>query len=304
MKKKNFYIGVALLGVLVGLYLYAQQTKHPRLAAKQPIIVVSREAGSGTRGAFVDIVEVKDANGDDNITVEADVLNGTSGVMQVVAGNPNAIGYISYGSLNDSVKAIAVDGVAISPENVKSGDYTLARPFNVAWSKKELSPLADDFLNFIFSKEGQAMVEDEGYISVGTRPSANQTYQDVSGQPLQPYQPTNLSGQLNVIGSTSLTPVVEKLAERYMTYNPAVKISITSNGSTAGLAAAIDGTADLGMASRELKAAEQEQLHSVAIALDGIVIIVHPESAYSELPLDTIRAIYSGEIFDWESVKQ
>lgn len=297
---KKAIIGLSLVGLLGLLIMYL--TRPQGEGAQEPIIVVSREAGSGTRGAFVELMHIVDEYDDDAITVEADTLNGTSGVMQTVAGNPNAIGYISYGSLNDSVKALAIDGVTITPDTVKNNTYPIARPFNLVWSQETLTPVADDFLTYIFSQEGQAMVEANGYIAVGARPEAGQTHKDVANQPLQPYQPANLSGQVNIVGSTSLTPIVEKLAEAYMAHNPNVKISITSNGSTAGIAAVGDGTADLGMTSRELTTAEQAHVQAIAIALDGIVIIVHPQSQFDDLTIDTIRDIYKGKISDWADV--
>ncbi|MCW6680242.1 substrate-binding domain-containing protein [Aerococcaceae bacterium NML130460] len=298
---KKAVLGISVVAVLALLFAYFTRPQGER--AQQPIIVVSREVGSGTRGAFVDIMKVVDEHGDDAITVEADTLNGTSGVMQTVAGNPDAIGYISYGSLNDSVKAIAINGVSISPDAVKKGAYPVARPFNLVWSQSALTPIADDFLTYIFSQEGQALVEASGYIAVGARPEVGQTHLDVAHVPLKVYEPAQLSGQISIVGSTSLTPVVEKLAEAYTAHNPKVKISITSNGSTAGIAAVSDGTADLGMASRELKATEQTQVHSVAMALDGIVIIVNNASSIDDLTFDTVRAIYNGSINDWADVR-
>ncbi|MCW6665752.1 substrate-binding domain-containing protein [Aerococcaceae bacterium NML191219] len=298
---KKAVLGISVVAVLALLFAYFTRPQGER--AQQPIIVVSREVGSGTRGAFVDIMKVVDEHGDDAITVEADTLNGTSGVMQTVAGNPDAIGYISYGSLNDSVKAIAINGVSISPDAVKKGTYPVARPFNLVWSQSALNPIADDFLTYTFSQEGQALVEASGYIAVGARPEVGQTHLDVAHVPLKVYEPAQLSGQISIVGSTSLTPVVEKLAEAYMVHNPKVKISITSNGSTAGIAAVSDGTADLGMASRELKEAEQAKVHSVAMALDGIVIIVNNASPINDLTFDTVRAIYNGSINDWADVQ-
>lgn len=300
MKKTYVWWGIAI-SLLIGA-VWVLWPKSKDTAGIEPIIVVSREVGSGTRGVFVDIMKIIDDNGDDAITVEADVLNGTSGVMQTVAGNPAAIGYISLGSLDSSVKSVAIDGVSISSDAVKKGDYKVARPFNLAWSKTNLTPIADDFLDYIFSQEGQKLVEASGYISVGARPKEGQTHQDTMDLPLEVYQPSGLSGQINVVGSTSLTPVMEKLAENYMKLNPQVKISITSNGSTAGLASAMDGTADLGMASRELKENEQAQLSSVAFALDGIVIIVNNQSPIDNLSFETVRNIYNGSIVDWAQV--
>ncbi|WP_124058243.1 substrate-binding domain-containing protein [Vaginisenegalia massiliensis] len=268
----------------------------PVFAQEGEINVISREEGSGTRGAFVEIVGVVNDKKDDMTTDTADIQNGTSGVMQAVAGNPQAIGYISLGSLDDSIKALKVDGVEATAENVKSGDYKISRPFNVVWPKDGMSDLAKDFLSYIHSKEGQAIVEAEKYISV--------TPKDAKDQELKAYEKQDgLKGQLNVVGSTSVTPLMEKLAEEYQKVNPDVKIEITSNGSTAGIQAAEDKSADLGMASRELKDEEKAKLDADAIALDGIAVIVNKESKTEDITLENIKKIFLGEITEWEEVK-
>lgn len=268
----------------------------PVFAQEGEINVISREEGSGTRGAFVEIVGVVDENDDDMTTDDADIQNGTSGVMQAVAGNPQAIGYISLGSVDDSVKALKVDGVAPSAETVKDGTYKIARPFNVAWSKEGMSDLAKDFLGYIHSKEGQTIVEEHKYIQV--------TAKDAKDKELQPYaKKEGLKGQINVVGSTSVTPLMESLAEEYSKINPDVKINITSNGSTAGITAAMDKSADLGMASRELKDEEKAKLEFDAIAMDGIAVIVNKENKTEDMKMDNIKKIFLGELMDWEEVK-
>lgn len=258
--------------------------------ASQTINVVSREDGSGTRGAFVEIVGIleKDANGNetDRTYEEAVIQNGTDAVMTTVAGDDYSIGYISLGSLNDTVKAVKVGGVEATAENVQDQSYAIARPFNIAY-KGELSPLAQDFLNFIHSQEGQAIVEEEGYVSVG--------------EPA-PYEGSG-EGKLVVAGSTSVTPLMEKLAEAYQGINTGVEIEIQSTGSSAGMQSAMEGTADLGMASRELKDSELAELTADVIAMDGIAVIVNNNNTVEDLTLDQIKSIFVGETTEWSALQ-
>ena len=324
----------------------------PVFAQEGPINVVSREDGSGTRGAFVEIVGVVDENGDDMTSQAASIQNSTNGVMTTVAGDPASIGYISLGSLDDSVKAVKVDGVEATAENIKAGDYAIARPFNVAWKKDgEMSDVATDFLSYIHSADGQAIVEEEGYISsagvneeeeAGSEEAASEEGSEAAGSEeaaseegseetaseeaaseesseeatseagseeagaeLAAYEAKEgLKGDIEVVGSTSVTPLMEKLAEEYMGLNPDVKINITSNGSSAGMEAAMEGTADLGMASRELSDEEKEALEFDAIAIDGIAVVVNKENAVEDLKLEAIKNIFLGDVADWaEAVK-
>lgn len=258
-------------------------------AQEGAINVVSREDGSGTRGAFVELVEVTDEAGDDFTTLSAIIQNSTNGVLQTVAGDANAIGYVSLGSLNDDVKALKIDGVEATSETILDGEYKIARPFNLAWKKDSLSDLSKDFLAFIHSTQGQAIVEEEGFIQ--------------SKQEQEEYTGKDQEGTIEVVGSTSVTPVLEKLAEAYQEINPGVTINITSNGSSAGLESAAQGVADLGMSSRELKDEEKENLDFDAIALDGIAVIVHKDSSLEDITLENVRKIFLGELVDWEEVK-
>lgn len=258
-------------------------------AQEGAINVVSREDGSGTRGAFVELVEVTDEAGDDLTTLSAIIQNSTNGVLQTVAGDANAIGYVSLGSLNDDVKALKIDGVEATAETILDGEYKIARPFNLAWKKDSLSDLSKDFLAFIHSTQGQAIVEEEGFIQ--------------SKQEQEEYTGKDQEGTIEVVGSTSVTPVLEKLAEAYQEINPGVTINITSNGSSAGLESAAQGVADLGMSSRELKDEEKENLDFDAIALDGIAVIVHKDSSLEDITLENVRKIFLGELVDWEEVK-
>lgn len=300
----------------------------PAFAQEGTINVVSREDGSGTRGAFVEIVGVVDENEDDMTTTSAAIQNSTNGVMQTVAGDPNAIGYISLGSLDDIVKSVTVDGAEATPEAINAGDYPIARPFVVAWGEDQ-SDVSADFLTFIHSQEGQTIVEEEGYIAVDASASAEgeesseeasseetteeesateeESTEEESGSvvaSLPSYEAAGLEGTIEVVGSTSVTPVMEVLAEEYMALNPDVTINITSNGSSAGIEAATGGAADLGMSSRELTEDEAAALNQANIALDGIAVVVHPESTVEDLSLETIRSIFLGEVTEWEEAAQ
>ena len=301
----------------------------PVLAQEGTIGVVSREDGSGTRGAFVEIVGVVDEEDDDLTTLDAVIQNSTNGVMQTVAGDVQAIGYISLGSLGDDVKALAVDGVEATAENVTNGTYPIARPFNVAWSKdSELSEVATDFLDFVYSAEGQAIVEEEGYVQVtrsADEEDAEATEEESTDEEateeeatdeeateeeateaveLPSYEASGLEGTIEVVGSTSVSPVMEKLAEAYSALNEGVTINITSNGSSAGMEAATNGTADLGMASRELADDEKEVLNFDAVAIDGIAVVVHPENPLADISLDHVKQVFLGEVTEWEELAQ
>lgn len=255
----------------------------------QNIHVVTREDGSGTRGAFVEIAGVVDENEDDATIPEATVQNSTNAVMQTVANDTYSIGYISLGSLDDSVTGVPVDGVEPTAENVASGDYTVARNFNVVYGN-ELSEVAQDFWNFFFSDEAQKIAEDQGYVAVETEGSE--------------YQAAGLSGTINVVGSTSVEPLMAELAEAYQAHNPDVTIDITAPGSGAGITAAIDGSADIGMASRELSEDELADLtEGAAIAVDGIAIIANKENPIENLTLEQIQSIYLGELTTWGDVE-
>ena len=261
-------------------------------ALAEEINVISREDGSGTRGAFIELfgIEQKDADGNkvDYTTDDADITNSTSVMMTSVAGNPAAIGYISLGSLNETVKALEIDGVAASVENVKTGDYKVVRPFNIA-TKSDVSEAAQAFIDFILSVDGQAVVEANGYIAA------------VDGA--EAFAGSDVSGKVVVAGSSSVTPVMEKLREAYLALNPNAEIEVQQSDSTAGMTAAIDGVCDIGMASRELKDSELEAgLTSTVIARDGIAVIVSNDNPATGLTADQVRAIYMGEVTDWDEV--
>ena len=252
------------------------------------VSVYSREDGSGTRSAFIELmgVEEKDASGEkvDMTTPAAAITNSTSVMMTSVAGDPNGIGYISLGSLNDTVKAVEVDGVEATAENVKSGTYKVARPFNIV-TKDGLSDVAQDFIDFILSADGQAIVEEDGYSAVDDGAAA--------------YVGSGVSGKIVVAGSSSVTPVMEKLAEAYQAINSGVTIEVQQSDSTTGVNMATEGTCDIGMASRELKDSESAVTGTV-IAQDGIAVIVNKDSSIKGLTSDQIKSIYTGEITTWE----
>lgn len=256
-----------------------------------PINVVSRESGSGTRGAFVEITGVleKDSSGNsvDRTFDNAIIQNGTNAIITTVSNDKNAIGYISIGSLNDTIKALDVDGVSPTAENVQNGSYKIARPFNITFTE-DISDLAQDFVNYILSSDGQAVVVSSGY----TQASNEETS----------YTPSNMSGIITVVGSTSVNPVMEKLAEAYMALNPDVSIEIQSVGSSAGVQASIDKTADIGMASREIRDSESAQVSYLPIAIDGIAMIVNKDSQVSNITLEDIRLVYTGEKINWEEL--
>lgn len=253
----------------------------------EKITVVSREDGSGTRSAFSELMGiVKDDK--DNTTDTAEVTNSTSVMLTTVAGNKAAIGYVSLGSLNDTVKAVKVDGVEATAENVKAGKYAVSRPFNIV-TGKDLTPLAQDFISYILSTDGQAVVDEKGYISV----TQGEAYK-ASGQ----------TGTLTIAGSTSVAPLMEVLADKYMALNSGVKIEIQQSGSSAGITSAVEGVCQIGMASRELKDSETAKgVTATKIAMDGIAVIVNKDNSFSELTSDQIRKIYTGETTQWPDLK-
>lgn len=257
--------------------------------ASGAITVISREEGSGTRGAFVELMGVETDEGD-MTTVDAEIANSTSLVQSTVAGNANAIGYISLGSYDASaVKAVKVDGVEVSVDTIKAGEYAVSRPFVICYKEENLSELGADFVAYIMSAEGQQILSDEGYIAADDAAAS--------------YTASGLSGNLSVNGSTSVGPVMEVLAEAYKALNPDVVIDVQQTGSGTGITAAIDGSCEIGMSSRALKDEEvAEGLTPVTIALDGIAVIVNQANTVEDLTAEQIRQIYTGEITDWSQL--
>lgn len=284
MRKKTVAVAMAsMMAVCVGTAAMA--------AAEGDITICSREDGSGTRGAFIELmgIEEKDVDGNkiDNTTEAAKITNSTSVMMSTVEGDVNAIGYISLGSLNDSVTALKIDGAEATAENILAGTYKVVRPFNIA-TTAEVSDAAADFIDYIMSTEGQAVITEEGYISVGEG---------------ETFAGGDVEGKVVVAGSSSVTPVMEKLAEAYQAVNDKVVIEVQQSDSTTGMTSAIDGLCDIGMASRELKDSELESLIPTVIAQDGIAVIVNNESGVSELTSEQVKAIYTGEVTTWEELQ-
>ena len=256
--------------------------------AANMITVVSREEGSGTRGAFTELFGVVDDEDNDMTTLDAQVTNSTAVMMTGVAQDPQAIGYISLGSLDDSVKALKVDGAEASAENVKNGTYKVSRPFNIV-TGDSLSDVAQDFVDYILSSDGQAIVG-EDYIPVDDAAEA--------------YAGTSPEGSVVVAGSSSVSPVMEKLKEGYEAVNPNASIEIQTSDSTTGVESTISGICDIGMASRELKDTEtSEGVTGTQIAIDGIAIIVNNENSMTDITSDQVKQIYTGEVTNWEDLQ-
>ncbi len=259
-------------------------------SADTPINVITREDGSGTRGAFTELLDIESEDGGDLITSSAVTSNSTAVVLTNVAGDPNSIGYISLGSLNDTVKAVTVDGVEATAENVTNGSYTLARPFNIVPSASASSnEAATDFQTFIMSAEGQAIIAEEGYVAIDSDAPS--------------YTASGVTGTVVCAGSSSVSPVMEALADAYEALNPDVTIEVQTSDSSTGIQMAIEGTCDFGMASREISDSEAEQgATAIVIAQDGIAVIVNPENSVSALTSEQIAQIFIGEITDWSEI--
>lgn len=268
----------------------AKEDTKTEASAEGAINAITREQGSGTRSAFTEITGVmeKDADGNevDNTSEELSVQNSTNAVLTAVSNDENAIGYISLGSLNDTVKALKVEGVEADHDKVKSGDYKIARPFNLVY-KADLDPAAQDLIDFIMSDEGQEIVSNEGYVG------------DPQGKK---YEGSGSTAHLTIAGSTSVTPLMEKLIEGYKKYNPDFQGDIQATGSSAGVKAAQDGSAQIGMASREIKP-EETGVEKLVIAMDGIAVIVNNDSPVEDLTIEQIKDIFTGKITDWSEIK-
>lgn len=278
-------ISAAILsaGILVGC------GQSDEFNPKRQISVISREQGSGTRDAFVELTGIlvkENGKKKDMTSADALVIDGTQAVMSNVAGNEYAIGYISFGSLNSSVKAVTIEGVPVSVETVREGSYKIARPFNVAYKNTD-NLLLNDFLDFIASKQGSAIIEKNGYVSVSENASD--------------YESKEYVGKLVIAGSSSVSPVMEKLKEAYMALNKDVVIEIQTNDSSSGMLAAKEGSCDLGMASRGLKDSERSALQSKTIAMDGIAVIANQKNPVKDLKLLEVKSIFTGEAKSWEA---
>lgn len=273
-----------------GTQVSGGQDSQASFDTTKAITVVSREDGSGTRGAFVELtgVEEKNAEGkkEDKTTVEAVIASKTDVMMTNIKNNSHAIGYLSMGSLNSDVKAVKIDSVEPTAENVKNNSYSLSRPFNIA-TKGEISAVAQDFINYIMSKDGQDIVA-KSYITVDDAAPA--------------YTKGSASGKVVIVGSSSVSPLMEKLKEGYIALNPSVTIEIQTLDSTAGITSVVEGACDIGMASRELKDSEKENVTGLAIALDGIAVVVNNENSIENLTKDQVKAIYTGAVSTWDKI--
>lgn len=288
MKKKVLSL-ITLSVLMLTMFAGCGSNKAEGFDASKEITVVTREEGSGTRDAFVELTGVLVKDGDtktDNTTTSAVTINSTEAVITNVKDNNYAIGYISLGSMNDSVKAVKIGNVEATAENVKSGDYAISRPFNIAY-KDSLSDTAKDFVNYILSADGQKVVEDNGYVAVSEA---------------EAYTGSKPSGKVVVAGSSSVSPVMEKLAEAYKKVNPNANIEIQTSDSSAGMQSAINGTCDIGMASRTLKDEEKATLTETIIAKDGIAVIINPENTCDNLTMEQVKAIYTGEVTVWSDI--
>ena len=283
MKKKVLAIVTA---ALIGTTAFAATAS----AASGTIDVISREDGSGTRGAFIELFGIEEKQGDEKVdmtTEDASITNSTSVMMTTVAGDDYSIGYVSLGSLDDSVKALKIDGAEATAENIKAGKYKVSRPFNIAVKKDMKNEVAKDFINYVMSEEGQKIVSDNGYIPVDGA---------------KPYSGKEVSGKVVVGGSSSVSPVMEKLIEGYKAVNSKANVELQTTDSTTGMTSTIDGSYDIGMASRDLKDDEAAKLQNTVIATDGIAVIVNKNNTTDELSTDQVKSIYTGDATTWDEV--
>lgn len=295
MTKKSIIISLISVICLVGIVSFAMygcsskggNEKNEKSGVSGQITVISREEGSGTRDAFVELMGVTDENGNDITADSAELTNSTSVMMSTVKGNKNAIGYVSLGSLSSDVKAVGLDGVAPSTATVKDGSYKLQRPFKIAYIDTKLTDIDKDFISFITSKQGEAIIAKEGYISA---------------KATQDYTGSGKKGTITIAGSTSVAPVMNVLADEYKKLNPDVKIEIQESGSSAGIESAMQGAVEIAMSSRELKDDEAKTLKSQTIALDGIAVIVNSSNSLDTLTRKQVKNIFEGNVSTWEEV--
>lgn len=295
LNKKRIVSAALALGLLAGCSSSSSTSTTATsddFDASNEITVISRESGSGTRGAFIELTGVEEKQGDEKVdmtTDDAEVVNSTSVVLTTVETDPYAIGYVSLGTLNDSVKAVKVDGAEATAEAIKEGEYKLSRPFNIATKGEPTNEVVKDFLAFVLSEDGQAIVSEEGYIALDDT---------------EAYEGTSPSGNIVIGGSSSVSPLMEKLVEAYAKVNSNASIDLQTSDSTTGMTSTIEGSYDIGMASRELKDEElAEGLVNTVIATDGIAVIVNKANTLDELSTDTIKAIYTGEVTSWDEVE-
>lgn len=296
LNKKSILSAALALGMLAGCSSSSTATSTTATTgdfdSSMEITAISRESGSGTRGAFVELTGVEEKVNDEKVdmtTEDAEVVNSTSVVLTTVETDPYAIGYVSLGALNDSVKALKVNGAEATAEAIKSGDYTLSRPFNIATLGEPTNEVVKDFLAYVLSTEGQEIVSEEGYIPM------DETEAYAGSQP---------SGNIVVGGSSSVSPLMEKLIEGYKTVNPNATVDLQTSDSTTGMTSTVEGSYDIGMASRELKDEElAEGLVNTVIATDGIAVIVNKSNTVDDLTTEQIKSIYTGDTLTWDEVE-
>ena len=293
MKKKFLAVVAATVITTLAFTGCGKSSKNKDAASDKGVTgeinVISREDGSGTRGAFVELMGIMDDKENDITTTSAEVTNSTSVMLSTVAQNEKAIGYVSLGSLSSDVKAVQVDGVDATAENIKAGTYKVSRPFNLAYQDGKLTDLDKDFIKFIMSDEGQKTVDKEGYISL-----------DSEGK----YEASGLKGKITLAGSTSVAPLMDVLKDEYIKLNPDVTIEIQESGSSAGIQSAIEGATEIGMSSRELKDDEASKLTSKQIAMDGIAVIVNKANTITNLTSDQIKSVYTGDVTTWDDLNK
>ncbi len=292
MKYKKLFTVLVTTILSMGILTGCGSDENKPWDPTMDITIVSREDGSGTRGAFVELFEIEeeDASGEvfDMTTDEAQITNNTAVMMTTVAGDEYAIGYISLGSLNDTVRPVKIDGIEPTAENIKNGKYKVSRPFVIATKEGNENPAMDAFISFIMSKEGQAVVTENGYIS---------------NDDAKPFEGSDEAGKVVVGGSSSVSPVIEKMIEAYKEINPNANIELQATDSTTGVISAIDGSYDIGLASRSLKENEIEQgLKAQIAAMDGIVIVTNHDSEIHELSSEQVQKIYKGGAYTWSEV--
>ena len=298
MKKRVISI---LLGVT--MFVTSMTGCGASSSVKNEISVVSREDGSGTRGAFVELFGIEEEVDGEKVDMtydRAEITNSTSVMMTTIEGNINGIGYVSLGVLNDLVKAVKIDGAIASAENIENGSYTISRPFNIV-TKNDVSDVTKDFIDFIMSKEGQNIVVNEKYISVDSETAStnSKNTQDIK------YVSNKASGIITIAGSSSVAPLMEALKEAYVKVNPGATIELQQNDSTTGINSVIEGICDIGMASRELKEEEKSgDVVSRAIAMDGIAVIVNKGNKVDELSSSQVKDIFTGKVTSWEDVRK
>lgn len=288
MKVKQIFTSVMIIVVLATM-LTGCGKANKEFTTDSEIVVISREDGSGTRSAFVEltgVLEKTETTVTDNTVPSAIIQNNTQAVLTGVAGDNTAVGYISLGSLNDTVTAMKIEGVAPSAESIKDGSYKISRPFNIA-TKATVSEPAENFINYVLSTEGQKTIAQLGYVGAVENSS--------------PFTGVRGKGTVKIAGSSSVSPVIERLAEEYEKINPDVNIEVNTNDSSTGMTSTAEGVVDIGMASRELKESEiKKGLTGIAIAKDGIAVVINKENTVTDITLEQLKSIYTGEVTTWE----